>query len=270
MNNKLKPIFLLILSTVVTGAKGQSIRGTVVVIGQSQSKIVIAADSRATNKETGSYSDNYCKILTLDRYSAFAAAGNVSYYWYWDAYSQARTAFDRAERSSSGEYLKETATIFADAIVPEINAAIISDGARATAAAEDNRFFSASFLGFDNNRPAFYEVEILFNPVTRMAYSTVTPEPMYTEMHWGAMGRSDTANEVLIGGTEFAKNQTAQWAKTGETIPAKDRDVYWAIHLVNLTMIYDLHRAEVGEPVDAITITPRGYNWIKRKLNCQP
>ena len=176
---------------------------------------------------------------------------------------------DQAEKSSGGEYLKEAATIFVDAIVPNINRAIISD-ARATAAVEDNRFFSASFLGFDNNRPSFYEVEILFNPVMRMAYSTVTPEPMYTEMHWGAMGRSDTANEVLIGRTEFAKDQTAQWAKTAKNVPAKDRDVHRAIHLVNLTMIYDLHKVEVGGPVDAITITPEGYNWIKRKPNCQP
>jgi hypothetical protein len=268
VNNKLKPIFLLILSF-VTGAKGQSLKGTVVVIGQSQSEIVIAADSRVTNKEIGSHRDNYCKIPLLDHYSAFAAAGNVSFYSFWNAYGQARAAFDQAEKSSSEGYLKEAATLFADAIVPNINRAIISDD-RATNGVEEDRFFSASFIGFDNKGPAFYEVEIFLNPVTRTAYSTVTPERMYTEMHWGAMGRSETANEVLIGSTDFAKDQTAQWAKTSDTIPAKDREIYWAIHLVDITMIYNQRRTEVGGPVDGITITPKGYEWAKRKSTCQP
>jgi hypothetical protein len=260
---------ILILLTAGAQAKGQSAAGTVVVIGKSQSKIVVAADSRATDIETRQYSDHFCKIRGLDKHSVFVAAGYLVHAPLWDGFLEATNSFNDANSHGSLDVLNAAATIWGNRMAAKVNNALAIDFAGSTAALEDNLFFSGSFLGYENGVAAFDQVIVGFDPSTKQANRTLDFEPMYVPMHWGAMGRSETANEVLIDKTDFAKSEQAKWNIEQKKTPVENRDVRWAIRLVELTEKYNPKKEDVGGPVDAVQITPKGVQWVQRKPECK-
>src|SRR5580704_7189982 len=90
-------IFLLALRTYANACpQDKMMRGTVIVTGLSQAKIVVAADSRRV-PPFGPPDDNVCKILALDDKSVFMAAGTTSAgsgnTTYWDAYDRTGKIF---------------------------------------------------------------------------------------------------------------------------------------------------------------------------------
>jgi len=97
MNYKTKvpAVVILALASSLGAESGgvQSASGTVVVIGLSQTKIVIAVDSRGFD-DAGKYRDDICKIVRLDDHSVFTAAGNIIHAHdgraLWDAQDEAR------------------------------------------------------------------------------------------------------------------------------------------------------------------------------------
>jgi hypothetical protein len=70
--------------------------------------------------------------------------------------------------------------------------------------------------------------------------------------------------------TEFARAQQRKWAASETNIPTRDRDVRWAIRLVQLTMTYHPKKADVGGPIDALEIKRKGIRWVERKPGCNP
>jgi Proteasome subunit len=272
MQNKMKLFACVMLLHYGTAAGGQSFTGTVVVIAKSQSRIVIAADSRMTTSY-GKYDDNFRKIRTLDNHTVFVAAGTVAHDNFgqvlWNAFGQASASFAEAQRSNSPQLIAATARSWNQSMPRNINRALILDPVGSKSALEGNLFLSAAFLGFENNTAVFYQFSFMFDPTTNQAKSIADIEPMYPELHWGAMGRSDTADEVLIGATDFAKAKHREWEVAERRYPPGDTDVRWAIRLVELTKEYDPHRDQVGGPIDAMEITQKGVRWVQRKKNCQ-
>jgi hypothetical protein len=135
---------------------------------------------------------------------------------------------------------------------------------------EKNIFLTGVFAGFENGSTAMYQVEIVFDPAVRRArqkFHTERPQPT---IHFGALGRNEIVNEVVAGKTTFAKAEQRKWIASERNFPLRDRDVRWAIRLVQLTMAYHPRKIDVGGPIDALEITRRGIRWIERKPGCNP
>lgn len=102
-------IALLLAAGISLGARAQvkTLKGTVVVIYNSPSEVVVSADSRETRGD-GSYHDDGCKISLFGNRTIFASSGvrhfearglgrdNKPIQFAWDSHKAAATAFHRA------------------------------------------------------------------------------------------------------------------------------------------------------------------------------
>ena len=277
MNYKTKVSAVAILalaSSLGAESRGaQTAAGTVVVIGWSQTKIVIAVDSRGFD-DFGKYRDDICKIVRLDDHSVFTAAGNIIHAHdgraLWDAQAEARRAFQEAQKAGSLRLLRAAAQSWGERMVASINQALAADPAGSTKMVEDNIFLTGVFAGFQNGATALYQVEIAFDPATRQAREKFYAERPRPTAHFAALGRNEIVTEVVAGKTHFARVEQRKWAAAERSIALRDRDVRWAMRLVQLTMEYDPHKIDVGGPTDALVITRRGIRWVERKPACNP
>lgn len=266
-------VFMLLALACSVGAqyRSQSTTGTVVVIGWSRTKIAIAVDSRGFD-DNEKYRDNICKIVRLDGHSAFTAAGNIIHarngQALWNAQKEAIHAFGEAQTSGSSRLLKTAARNWGENMVVAINQALKEDPTGSKLMLDKNIFLTGVFLGFENGSTAMYQVEIVFDPATPQAKENFYTEHPTTTMEFGALGRNEIVNAVVAGKTHFARSELKKWAAAERGIPIKDRDVRWAIRLVQLTMEYHPQKPDVGGPIDALEITRRGIRWVERKPGC--
>jgi hypothetical protein len=266
-------LFLALASSLGAEADAQSASGTVVVIGWSQTKIVVAVDSRGFD-DAGKHRDDICKIVRLDDHAVFTAAGNIIHardgHALWDAQEEARHAFQEAQKAGSSRLLRTAAQSWGEHMVASINRALAADPAGSTKMVENNIFLTGVFLGFQNGVTAMYQVEIAFDPGTRQAKQKFYAERPRATMHFAALGRNEIVSEVVAGRTHFARVELRKWDAAERNIPWRDRDVRWAIRLVQLTMEYHPQKIDVGGPTDALEITRRGIRWVERKPGCNP
>jgi len=166
--------------------------------------------------------------------------------------------------------LKTAARNWGVHMVASIHQALAVDSSGATQMLEKNIFLTGVFAGFENGSAEMYQVEIVFDPGTRQARQKFYAERPRRTVHFGALGRNEIVNEVVMGRTDFAKTEQRKWAVSKRSIPLRDRNVRWAMHLVQLTMAYHPKKADVGGPIDALEITRNGIRWVQRKPECRP
>ena len=271
---KLPAVLLLALASSLGAESGaQSAAGTVVVVGLSQTKIVLAVDSRGFD-DAGKYRDDICKIVRLDNYSVFTAAGTIIHardgHALWDAQEQARHAFQDAQRAGSSRLLRTAAQNWGNRMVTSINQALADDPSGSRKMVENNIFLTGVFLGYQNGATAMYQVEIAFDPAARQAIQKFYAERPRPTMHFAALGRNQIVTEVVADRTHFAHLEQRKWAAAERSIALRDRDVGWATRLVQLTREYHPKKIDVGGPTDALVITRRGIRWVARKPGCSP
>jgi hypothetical protein len=251
----------------------QSFTGTVVVIGWSPTRIVIAVDSRGFD-DAGKHRDDICKIVRLDDHSIFTAAGNIIHARdgrvLWNAQEEASNSFKEAQRAGSPRLLKTAARNWGEHMVASIDQALAADPSGSMLMLENNIFLTGVFAGFESGSAELYQVEIAFDPNTRQAKQKFYPERQRRTIRFGALGRNEIVNEVVANKTSFAKAEQRKWAAAQRNIPVKDNDVCWAIRLVQLTIAYHPQKADVGGPIDALEITRKGIRWVERKPGCNP
>src|SRR3984885_5331307 len=276
MRRRLEALTVMLLALVCSVGMRcgeQSTAGTVVVIGWSRTEIVIAVDSRGFD-DNEKYRDDICKIVRLDDHSVFTAAGNIIHAHngraLWNAQKEAIHAFQEAQNAGTQRLLKTAAGNWGEHMVATINQALKDDPAGSKLMLDKNIFLTGVFLGFENGSTAMYQVEIVFDPASQRAKQNFYTEHHATTVVFGALGRNEIVNEVVADKTNFAKAEQRKWATAERKIPLRDRDVRWAIRLVQLTMEYHPQKADVGGPIDALEITPRGIRWIERKPGCNP
>src|ERR1700722_8321369 len=122
-------VFLMAVAVgVAASAFAQTETGTVIIIGYSQHKIVIAADSRQVGQD-GAHRDNGCKIAAIDNKVIFAAFGEATSIlsdgtFGWDATREARTALadtPHLQSDKDGEFFDRLALNWGKLIGPEIS-----------------------------------------------------------------------------------------------------------------------------------------------------
>src|ERR1700735_1459580 len=266
-------LFFVLVSSLGAESGRQSTTGTVVVSGGSLAKIVIAVDSRGFD-DNAKYRDDICKIVRLDDHSVFTAAGNIIHAHagqaLWNAQTEASNSFKQAQKTASPRLLKTASKNWGDHMVASINKALSVDPSGSKLMIEHDIFLTGVFLGFENVFTASYKVEIPFHPATRQAKQNFYTEHHRRTIQFAALGRNAIVTEVVADKTHFAKVEQRKWTASERNIPLRDRDVRWAIRLVQLTMEYHPKKIEVGGPIDALQITRKGIRWLQRKPECNP
>jgi hypothetical protein len=267
-------VLILMFGTPLASRSQDTGRGTLIIVGYSQNKIIVAADSRKSSYSGNRFTDDDCKLIPFNGFSVFTTAGNVGFRTQhtmgWDGNREADKIIASSKKSkSTGKYLRIAAVEWAQNITAEINRSLMLDREETMQAVEENRILNGIFVGFENGIAAFYLEEIIFDPQSRRATNRLTDAPILPVLQWGAMGDWTAANDVIHGESAFAQRQIREWNLLRPTIELKDRDAYWAIQLVKIGALYDSNRQEIGGPVDALEITAGGIRWVKRKEVCK-
>src|SRR6202789_110079 len=138
-------LFLLLASGSGAQLHTKSTTGTVVVIGWSQTEIVIAVDSRGFD-DNARYRDDICKIVRLDDHSVFTAAGNIIHAHagqsLWNAQTEASNAFKQAQRTGGSRLLKTAAKNWGDRMVASVNQSLNVDPSGSKLMLEHNIFLT--------------------------------------------------------------------------------------------------------------------------------
>ena len=81
MRDKIVALVVLILATLAANAaRAQGLRGTLVVAVPVREGLVVCADKRLYNNDTGTFTDGNVKIRKVDDHSLFVATNTVGFY----------------------------------------------------------------------------------------------------------------------------------------------------------------------------------------------
>jgi hypothetical protein len=249
--------------------------GTIVVIAQTKSRVIIAADSRVGTTEYGtivqSVDDSSCKIAALSGDVVFAAAGLLSDgKQSWTAISAANAAIANTPhgRRISGaesdsvlarwadsmtrnymEFSRDQLSAYADA-----NNSHLTTGVLAGVEKTGHAWIHAVMLNYSKNGSLSYQGYVLTSNDPPTAYYSLGKDSVFREFEEDkkssrAMAERTAWDHIRLRGTAF--------------------DEFKARRLVELTIMYHTDKLDVGGPVDEIELDTKGVRWIHVKQNCQ-
>jgi hypothetical protein len=272
---KFLPILILFLN--LPGASAQVKSGTIIVIGYSKQKVVVAADSREELKP-GVYHDDACKITALNDKIIFLASGRTSDVTGgirgWDSIREAKTALADVlhEPTADGAgFIPRLAVRWASLI--GLNIAQHLRPEEELSLNDGQIYVDGTFFGLNRER----EIEGAYERLryTRALHSIQAHPPdvvsLPDQMMYSAVGgERDIALEFKEGKTERAQREAKSTVIKARNWSPADSDALMAKRLVELTIQYTLHPDHVGGDIDVAELSPKsGVRWIYRKPNCK-
>jgi hypothetical protein len=261
-----------------TGAPSQIDSGTVVVVGYSQRKIIVAADSRISHSE-GGYDDTACKIIALNQQLIFVPFGKV---WHgsfgitdWDAVREAKAALLTATKDKTvpADFMHMVAAEWSKKMTHELAQRMTEDVWQSLG----NRrpIVSGYFFGLDEHG----NIETVGGKVfwsqldantRQINWKLDEPKSIGESTKFQAFGEGDVFNELMAGHTERAKQETNRLETEVAGMSLSDSDIHMAIRYVELSIKYAPHPDIVGGSVDVVELDRGGtLYWIHRKLRCR-
>ena len=271
---------LAILMTGASAAIANSLPeiGSVVIVLYSHDEIVMAADSRVVNEQTGQYRGDYCKIVTPGAGFIYGATGITETAGAFDAAGLVRRLFREEGRNSEEGFIQGIAMKWANAM--EQNLARLPANRLRQSAGEGRgagALNCAMFAGVEpSGELALARARLFYRGVSgggipRVA-AEITPIPLDKPgINIAGCGDVDVLKSIVPPRTAWAKSEVERWQRFTGDAKAKI-----AIRLVQLTIDRERPRqfgsqeiVPVGGQIDAAEIVPeRPVRWIQRKANC--
>jgi len=264
----------------VTNARSQINSGTVIILGYSQQKIIVAADSR-TNYGPGLYDDNSCKITALNQKLIFTADGRVNQGNFgttlWDAVREARAVLSSTAKNQNApnDLMHTTAAEWAETIKREAAQGLTD---RIWQSLRNQRVIvEGHFLGLDERGNieivggvVYWYLEVPSN-TRRIEWMLDEPKAIENSIRFAAFGDNFLLNELIIGETGRAKLETKRLEAEVIGMSQNDADIHRAIRYAELTFQYTPQQGQdmVGGPIDVVQLGRGGaLRWIQRKPQC--
>jgi hypothetical protein len=273
------PRTIITLSCVVALMNGdpQIDSGSVVIIGYSQEKIIVATDSRTYHGQ-GRFDDNSCKIIVLTKNILFSPGGNVAGHISeptgWDAVREVRTALVVATKESAPpDFMHRVAAEWSEKMKHKLEQGMTE---RDWQSLENRRLIVAGyFAGLDEGgnietvAGKLYRSQEGPNSVRSVIWKLDQPRSLEKSMRFRAFGEGDVFNELMAGQTERAKQETRKLESEVAGMDLNDADIHKAIRYVQLSIQYAPHPEVVGGEVDVAQLNRGGtLRWIHRKPQC--
>lgn len=274
--------FALLLTTVESFALNtvKTKSGTIVVFGVSKNKIIVAADSRSSGRNAAG--DHQCKIITLNDRTAFSSNG-LAGVWVelqphpskqivlMDANGNARSAF-AAVPEIENDSLRIVAQRWGQNVSQDLNAAIVKYGPNLVFGGRtENPILNGYFFGLSAKGSFALYMENITRDGNIVSFD---PEPKAINLPdtvtYGGQGSfTDDVAELVQGKTDWAKREAITRQKKLGSASKDDRDVLFAVSLIQ--SVYDANPRSpiIGGPIDSLTITPAGVRWHCQKKECQ-
>ncbi len=271
---------ITLLLTCCEGTFPQVERGTTILINETDSKIMVAADSRGLHGNLPP-DDCECQIAALGKYTIYAAEGAANYTWpgdsqySWKSVDVAREAY-RSLISQEGtpDFVRLVAKEWGRRLVDHWSLLYKRSPQEVlrSVQAKDGGLIRAFFGGTD---PKGTKLVALFTNISvdeKRVPVIVATEP--TEgPNFVPLGFNEIVMEFFLGGTERARLEQSSWPKIIGSSP--DSDIWETARYVQLEITYHIPKggpsavSEVGGSVDALVL-PKGktVRWFQRKSNC--
>lgn len=278
-NMEVFAMFICFLAS-TANAVAQFESGTVILIGYSKNKIIMAADSRAGD-EGKAPTDDACKITTLNKKLVFSATGRIfdktNGIIGWNAPEQAKQAFTQISNQRpvpSDSFTRDVTLLWAELVTQNI-ANHIRPEEYATLRPH-HLYLDGIFAGIGptGNIQTGYVVigsDIPSGPGSRrMGFTQVREMSLSDTVDYFVLGgHAKTLNEFISATTRRARAEKAVTLKQSRTWPFLDADARMAIRLTELIIKYADHPENVHGPVDAVEVDNGGtMRWVQRKPNC--
>ena len=256
-----------------SGANAQIESGTVIVVGLSKDKIVIAADSRV-DKGKCMHDDNGCKIMALNDKILFVGVGRVRNGTLWNAYDEARTAFLKTQgtigNGSGTDFFRTLTSNWANSMAQIITANLsIGEWLRLRDA---EPLVIGHFIGLDaGGEIHMWQGAIRAQPGGTGVEVFWRAFPISDSMQFTAIGENSIALEFIANKTDRARKESTQWEQQTATWNQEDVDWLKAVRLVDLSIVYAEPEVlcVIGGAIDAIELRSAGnIVWKQLKSNC--
>src|ERR1700722_2238046 len=175
-------------------ALGETKSGTIVVVGFSKEKIVVAADSRTHYSVSGKNRDDECKIVALKNDLLFVPIGKTGDQYAisslnWDATQEAV----KATSSQRMDSIQDISDRWGESMVQLWNRDLTSNRDVTLKTLDGNIFTLGLFLGIEKNKLSAIVVKVFYDGVAARSV------PLYPElgesMDFSAFGQIRTAEE---------------------------------------------------------------------------
>jgi hypothetical protein len=271
-NTKWLATICLLLSSQI--ARAQVKTGTILYVNFTPSDLTVAADSRMTIAETGEHDDAECKISAFGNKFVFAMAGVVFpnddirnphfvARQIWDTESLTEDNEIKLVSAVAKEWAARMEQIYAQSGKIDLIRKHTGGEALANAmfAATDSRGQMAVVLvaiDFDGK---------LFDT---SGYIRITHNlqdlPAGTQV---SAGFDEIANEYGLETSDRAKEYMTRFKTQISNLPPMEQRARIASKLVELSVLFDPHKDELGFPIDVLQLRPtEGINWVSIKANC--
>jgi hypothetical protein len=264
-------------------ANAQIESGTVVIIGYSTQKVIVAADSRETNP-LGAYRDQACKIAALNDRLMITVAGQARSVLgdtvQWDAIREARTALtdtQRLDTDTDGDFLDRVARRWG--ILLGTNMSNNMQPNDVLKLANDQELINGMFIGLDEKQELHISHEIIrAKIVDSIPHFNIDPVKVVTipdNIIFRALGEGDISDEFESGRTARSKHWKLKVSQFGNA-RGLSKEAAEAILRVDLTGAYGKENIPnnpavhlVGGKTDAAELKRGGtIHWIQRKPQC--
>ncbi|MGH9407286.1 MAG: hypothetical protein ACRD3D_15820 [Terriglobia bacterium] len=271
---------VLVLLFSAGAAVAQLEHGSVLIVAYSPNEIVMAADSRVTNVQTGQFRDNYCKLAVPGGKILFGGTGLVESIGGFDSVGLVRRIVSQMNPTGGDGFVQQVATRWANAMeqnYAKLPSNLVSEfirengGARALdctmfAGAEPGGGLSlirarVYYRGSPGGAPSLQgKIEII--PLQ-------SPQPNF--LSFAGCGNIDILQSLLPPKTDWARSTVEQWKHSTGDIESQA-----AIQVVQLTIAHEKPQSYggkqvvlVGGPVDAAEVRQNGsVRWLQRKPDC--
>lgn len=263
-------------------ANAQFQHGTVVVFLVSTDRVIVAADSRAS-EPGGRSNDHACKIAALGTQLLFTEAGvaagthTILVSRNWSVRQEAIRAFSKFQVSRSrADPVDQVSANWLRSVKRLYLRELKSNREGVLSATTNDVLMTSSFVGLDRTgQVKVREIGISFDRaklektgvpgltvINHLWHITSQPAPK-------VVGHSEIAEEFAYQSTERGRAAQQRWQLEANAHRNQDTGLLYAVFLVDLTSSYAPPEWGVGGPVDEVEVLPkRGIQWIHRKPEC--
>lgn len=270
-------------------AEAQIDFGTVIVVGISQDRVVVATNTGPVSQD----GHGRCKLSVLDGKVLYGATGVVAdtatampNVWTIDAASVAKTAFEDAPKTmqacaAAGSSCPSDPKSLPENVAQGWSDSLLSSLATASNIGTDDWKLGAGVTGIFAGIGPSGEMEAVVDQIVcekpgaqtaeaadkprsncqpHLDFSNKIVAPKGRTV-WIPLGISDIANEYLRQSSDRAKQDVKEWPNLQE----------WQIayRLVDLTLAYSPKKLNVGGPIEALELRRNGnVTWIQNPEHC--
>jgi len=280
-----KGISIFIITLLACPVFAQITSGTIIILNFTKDQLVVAADSRGVNTDTGLPHDSECKIAEFGHRLVFTSVGNarrsrvsnLDPIGGWDNTQMAETAFRSLQPLPVEDFkLRRIAANWADAIVAYWRSLYNWSPDRVTRlAARDGGLTAGVFAEANKGTIYFRAARIQFDKTRASQGDPITPELIERLSDCWECGQG---SKICALGKHF--DIAARFCSEGKSnarirvrtpLRKANKAVKLAVKITELTIdAYNKTPGDVGGIVDAITLKNDGtITWNAMQDRCQ-